>query len=289
MNQNSQSVLRRNVETVIFGTSTPAGRAFDIGLLLAIIFSVGAVILDSIISVNAQYGALLQNIELVFTMLFTIEYVTRIWCVQQRRAYILSFWGVVDLLSILPTYIALIVPEAAPLLIIRLLRVMRIFRVMRMFELMNEFHEIINVLRSTGRAILVFFALVFIVVIIFACLLYVVEGPEHGFTSIPLSIYWAVVTITTVGYGDLIPQTGLGKAIASLGMLLGYSIIAVPTAIITSKLWERLNRRREQTINWNCPVCARPGHTEDADYCKYCGSALDVPAELRKTVEPLDK
>ena len=289
MNNKAQSALRSNIETIIFGTTTSAGRTFDLGLLAAIIFSVSAVMLDSIMSLHAKHGLLLHNIELVFTLIFTVEYVTRIWCVQQRRAYIFSFWGVVDLLSILPTYIALVIPEAAPLLIIRLLRVMRIFRVLRMFELMHEFHEIITVLRSTGRAILVFFALVFIVVIIFACLIYVVEGPEHGFSSIPMSIYWAVVTITTVGYGDIIPQTGFGRAIASLGMLLGYSIIAVPTAIITAKLWERLNRRRDQNISWNCPVCARPGHTEDADYCKYCGSALDVPAELRKTVESIDE
>ena len=289
MSQTTQSALRKHIETVIFGTTTTQGRAFDIVLLIAIVVSVTAVMLDSISEYHRAYGSLLHDIELLFTLIFTAEYATRIWCVQKRNAYIFSFWGAVDLLSILPTYIALMIPEAAPLLIIRLLRMMRIFRVLRMFELMHEFHELITVLRSTGRAILVFFSLVFVIVIIFACLLYVVEGPEHGFSSIPMSIYWAVVTITTVGYGDIIPQTAMGRTIASLGMLLGYSILAVPTAIITSKLWERLNRRREQTINWNCPVCALPGHTEDAYYCKYCGSALDVPAELRKNVEPFDE
>lgn len=289
MSQNTQSAVRKHIETIIFGTTTAQGRAFDVALLIAIVASVTAVMLDSITQYHLAYGPLLNDIELLFTLIFTAEYATRIWCVQKRRAYIFSFWGVVDLLSILPTYIALVLPEAAPLLIIRLLRIMRVFRVLRLFELMHEFHELITVLRSTGRAIFVFFSLVFVIVIIFACLLYVIEGPEHGFSSIPMSIYWAVVTITTVGYGDIIPQTPMGRAIASMGMLLGYSILAVPTAIITSKLWERLNRRREQVMNWNCPVCSRPGHAEDAYYCKYCGSALDVPAELRKNSEPFDK
>lgn len=278
--------LRERIEIIIFGTETPAGRLFDILLLLAIVISVGVVMVDSIIDLHARHGLILHNIELGFTVLFTAEYLVRIWCVQNRPRYIFSLWGIVDLLSILPTYIAIFIPEAAPLLIIRVLRVMRVFRVLRLFELMHEFHEIMSVMRASGRAIVVFFSLVIVVVIIFACTLYIIEGPEHGFTSIPMSIYWAVVTITTVGYGDLVPQTVPGKFIASLGMLIGYSILAVPTAIVTSKLWERLNRKQERVINWNCPVCARPGHSYDAQYCKYCGSKLDVPIELRQNAPP---
>ena len=178
-------------------------------LLLMIVASVAIVMLDSMASLHQSYGPLFWRIEFGFTLLFTIEYLSRLWCVGNRRAYATSFWGFVDLLSILPTYVALVVPEAAPLLIIRLLRVMRVFRVLRLLEMFAELREILTVLRNTARTIFVFFALVMVVVVIFACLLYVVEGPRNGFTSIPMSIYWAIVTITTVGYGDIAPQTNV--------------------------------------------------------------------------------
>jgi voltage-gated potassium channel len=221
-------------------------------------------------------------------LLFTAEYFTRIWTTGNRLAYVTSFWGIVDLLALLPTYIAFLIPEAAPLLIIRLIRVMRIFRVLSLFELFAELTEIIKVLRNTARTILVFFVLVMIVVVVFACLIYVIEGPEHGFTSIPVSVYWAVVTITTVGYGDLTPQTGLGKSLAAFGMLVGYSILAVPTAIITAKLWERLNKRRILYVNWNCPICSAGEHTPDADFCKHCGGKLDMPESVRSAASGLE-
>jgi len=276
-----QTPLQQRVETIIFGTTTVAGRNFDLLLLLLILISVAVVMLDSIDSVHTRYGALLHLIEVSFTLVFTLEYLVRIWCTHKRASYMLSFWGVVDLLSILPTYIALLLPQAAPLLIIRLIRVMRIFRVLRLLELFSELVEIVTVLRNTARSIFVFFVMVMIVVICFACLIYVIEGPEHGFTSIPYSIYWAIVTITTVGYGDITPQTDLGRAIAAFGMLVGYSIIAVPTAIITTRLWERLSHRKPVYLAWNCPVCANGQHALDADYCKHCGAQLDVPPELR--------
>lgn len=273
---------RETLEQVIFGTETAAGRWFDIALLLSIISSVGVVMLDSIPRWHDQYGALFFRLELFFTAGFTLEYLTRVWCAHHRGAYIKSFWGIVDLLSILPTYIAFFIPEAAPLLVIRLLRVLRIFRVLRLLELFAELNEILRVLRATSRSIVVFFVMVMIIVVVFACLIYVVEGPENGFDNIPMSIYWAVVTMTTVGYGDLIPQTALGKTIASFGMLVGYSILAVPTAIITAKLWERLNQRRDSAfLAWNCPVCAQGDHAHDANCCKHCGAELDVPSELR--------
>ncbi|EED35875.1 potassium channel protein [Luminiphilus syltensis NOR5-1B] len=275
------ATIRRRTEIIIFGTETGPGRTFDVLLILAILMSVGAVMLDSMASIHQVHGTLLRNLELIFTLLFTVEYVVRIWCVQNRLSYIFSFWGVIDFLSLLPTYLAILIPETAPLLIIRLLRVMRTFRVLRLFELMNEFNDLVGVLRSTSRSILVFFSLVFVIIVVFASALYVVEGPEHGFTSIPLSIYWAVVTITTVGYGDITPQTPLGKTFASMGMLIGYSILAVPTAIVTTKLWERMNRRNSQFLQWNCPVCAKTGHALDACFCKHCGAELDVPAEIR--------
>jgi voltage-gated potassium channel len=207
----------------------------------------------------------------------------RIWCSHNRRKYVTSLYGIVDLLSILPTYLAFLVPGAASLAVIRLLRVLRIFRILRLFGLLHEFMEILEVLRRSARAIFVFFSLVIILTIIFGCTIYVLEGPEHGFTSIPLSIYWAIVTITTVGYGDVIPQTAAGRAVSAFGMLIGYSIIAVPTAIVTTKLYERLNRRPQELLNWNCPHCARGGHARDAEHCKYCGAYLEVPNAEERT------
>ncbi len=283
--QRQQSPRQQFVEQVIFGTASKAGRSFDLALLLLIVCSVAVVMLDSIIDIHTRYGDLLHRIEMGFTLLFTLEYGLRVWCVKHRKSYVTGFWGIVDLLSILPTYIAFFLPEAAPLLIIRLIRVMRIFRVLRLLELFSELNDIIEVLRKTSRAIFVFFLMVIIIVVVFGCVLYVIEGPEHGFTSIPLSIYWAVVTITTVGYGDLIPQTGPGRTLAALGMLVGYSILAVPTAIITTKLWERLNRRNNNRLQWNCPVCALGDHSVDAQFCKHCGAQLDVPDEIRQQAQ----
>ncbi len=288
MNTRVQSPLQKHVETVIFGTTTPAGKTFDLLLLLLIVLSVGVVMLDSIASIHNQWGTWAYTLELGFTALFTLEYFTRIWCSHRRLAYISSFWGIIDLVAILPTYVALFFPDAAPLMVIRLIRVMRVFRVLRLLELFSELNEILAVLRNTARSIFVFFVLISVVVVVFGCLLYVIEGPEHGFSSIPLSIYWAIVTITTVGYGDLTPATPIGRAVASMGMLIGYAILAVPTAIITTKLWERLNQRQVKKLNWNCPVCARGGHNVEAVFCQHCGAELDVPDELRAANRLLD-
>ena len=278
----SQTPRQQRFSTVIFGTETPAGKTFDLLLIVAILSSVAVVMLDSIPELHALYGTLYWRIEVAFTLMFTVEYGIRIWCSANRRAYITSLFGIVDLLSILPTYVALIFPDAgaASLIIIRLLRILRIFRILRLFGLVHEFGEILHVLRNSARAIFVFFSMVIILTIIFGCLIYVLEGPDNGFTSIPISIYWAIVTITTVGSGDVVPVTATGRAISALGMLIGYSIIAVPTAIVTTKLYERLNRR-SNSLDWNCPNCAMTGHTRDASFCKHCGADLEVPDELR--------
>lgn len=283
----SQSPLQQTFSTIIFGTETPAGKTFDILLIVAILSSVAVVMLDSIPELNTVYGALYWRIELIFTLIFTLEYGVRIWCSSNRRAYVTSLYGIVDLLSILPTYFALMFPDAgaASLIIIRLLRVLRIFRILRLFGLLHEFGEILQVLRNSARAVFVFFSMVIILTVIFGCLMYVLEGPGNGFTSIPISIYWAIVTITTVGYGDVVPVTTAGRAVSALGMLTGYSIIAVPTAIVTTKLYERLNRRTN-SLDWNCPNCAMTGHTRDASFCKHCGADLEVPDQLR--VDPDD-
>lgn len=270
MSAPERSSLQKSLYWVIFGTDTKAGKWFDLILIGVILVSVAVIIADSIPAYNARHGELFQAIEWGFTVVFTIEYLVRIWIAHNRRAYILSVYGVIDLLSILPTYIAFFLPEAAPLLIIRLLRVLRVFRVLRLVTLLDEANVLAGALRQSSRQIFIFFLMVMTTMVIFGCLMYVIEGPENGFDNIPISVYWAVVTITTVGYGDYVPITAAGRTIAAAGMLLGYAIIAVPTGIFTSKLMTH-NR---QKLSLNCPQCSRAGHEADARHCKYCGAGL---------------
>lgn len=277
MSLREQTPLQRTLYRVIFGTETPAGKWFDLILIGAILVSVSVIIADSIPAYHDRYGDLFKAIEWGFTLVFTLEYLLRIWIAQNRRAYVFSVYGVIDLLSILPTYIAFFLPEAAPLLIIRLLRVLRVFRVLRLLTLLNEANVLAGALRQSARQIFIFFLMVMTTMVIFGCLMYVIEGPENGFDNIPVSVYWAVVTITTVGYGDYVPVTTAGRAIAAAGMLLGYAIIAVPTGIFTSKL---MTHNREK-LTLNCPQCARTGHEPDARHCKYCGASLHDDSEKR--------
>lgn len=280
---NQPRPIRDRIETVIFGTETRAGNLFDLTLLILILSSVVVVMLDSVEVYHEAYGEIFRWIELGFTIIFAVEYLTRLWCLRRPAVYAISFWGIVDLLAILPTFLTLFVPEASSLIVIRVLRVLRVFRILHLFELHEEYIEIIGLMRATARSIMVFFSIVIVTVVVFGCLLYVIDGPEHGFVSIPMSIYWAVVTITTVGYGDVVPGTPTGRFVASIGILIGYSILAVPTAIVTSKLWERLgSRRAAQTLAWNCPVCSGVDHAIDAQHCKHCGADLEVPDELRE-------
>jgi voltage-gated potassium channel len=265
-----QSPLQKRLYTIIFGTETPAGKWFDIALITLILISVTVIILDSMPGYHARYGELFHDVEWGFTLLFTAEYLLRIWIANNRRAYLFSVYGIIDLLSILPTYLALLMPQTAPLLIIRLLRVLRVFRVLRLFAYLNEANQVAGALRQSARQIFVFFAMVVTTMVIFGCLLYVIEGPDNGFDNIPVSIYWAIVTITTVGYGDVVPVTPLGRLVSAMGMLVGYAIIAVPTGIFTSKLMSGAARK----LTVNCPQCARAGHEPDARHCKYCGAAL---------------
>jgi voltage-gated potassium channel len=260
-------------------------------LIAVILMSVIVVILDSIPELDETFGAGFWYAEIFFTGLFTLEYATRIWCTHNRSGYLLSFWGIIDALAIVPTYLALVYPDAGPLIVIRLLRVVRVFRVFRLVALFTELNEILGVLRNASRSIFVFLIMVMLVVVVFACIIYVIEGPAHGFTSIPLSIYWAVVTITTVGYGDLVPQTGAGRFVAGFGMLVGYSIIAVPTAIITRKLWEHIGEQRSSPplLPWSCPSCAKEGHSLEASHCQYCGAELDVPSDVREQAQQYER
>jgi voltage-gated potassium channel len=250
------------------------GKAFDLALIAMILTSVLIVMLDSIEGLHAQYGLIFLRIEWLFTAFFTLEYFTRIWCSPNRRAYILSVYGVVDLLAILPTYFAVLVPQAAPLLILRLVRILRIFRILRLLAYLNEANSLIRAMRRSARKIFVFFAMMIVITTIFGCLIYVVEGPDNGFNNIPKSIYWAIVTITTVGYGDVVPVTAIGRAISAVGMLTGYAIIAVPTGIITAELATEITRERNAR---NCTQCNRSGHDSNAHYCKFCGATLPAP------------
>ncbi|MEM9758878.1 MAG: ion transporter [Pseudomonadota bacterium] len=268
-----QSPLQARLFSIVFGTDTPAGKWFDIVLIFAILISVMVIVLDSIAEVHAAFGETLQHIEWGFTLVFTIEYLLRIWISMNRRAYVTSVYGVVDLLAILPSYLALLLPQTAPLLIVRLVRVLRVFRVLRMIHLLDEANTLAGALRRSARQIFVFFSMVITVMIVFGCLMYVLEGPQNGFANIPVSVYWAIVTITTVGYGDVVPVTAAGRAISSMAMLVGYAIIAVPTGIFTSNMMTR-RRLTKSGAPMNCPQCARAGHELDASFCRFCGASL---------------
>ncbi|WP_102385635.1 ion transporter [Vibrio cyclitrophicus] len=270
----SRQPLKHHLYVIIFGTHTPAGRAFDISLIIAIVVSLIVLILESIPSVMTEWSQQLRYIEYSFTALFTLEYLLRLYCSPKPKSYATSFYGVVDLLAILPTYLAIIFPGASFMGVVRLLRVMRIFRILKLVRYLQDSNILLRSLLMARRKILIFFSTVGILVTIFGSLIFVIEGPENGFTSIPKSIYWAIVTITTVGYGDITPQTAFGKAIASLTMLLGYSILAVPTGIITAELSNEMNSHKELV---KCPNCNRAGHDSDAMYCKHCASELADP------------
>ncbi|MDV6251633.1 ion transporter [Vibrio sp. EA2] len=266
--------LKNTLYVTIFGTHTKAGRTFDIALIIAILSSLVVLILDSIPAVQAIWAKELKVLEYTFTGLFTIEYLLRLYCSPKPAAYAKSFYGVVDLLAILPTYLVLFFPSASFMGVIRALRVLRIFRILKLVRYLQDSNVLLRSLLMARRKIFIFFSAVAILVTIFGSLIFIVEGPENGFTSIPKSIYWAIVTITTVGYGDLIPQTNLGKALASITMLLGYSILAVPTGIFTAELHQEMQSHKELV---KCPNCSQAGHDPDAIYCKHCGSELADP------------
>ena len=262
---------RSTIRTIIFEADTPAGRAFDVTLIIFILFSVLAVMLDSVDAVRDNYGNWLLAAEWFFTITFTIEYAVRLWCIESARHYVRSFYGVIDLLGILPTYLSLFIADAQYLLVIRVLRVLRVFRVLRMVRYVGEGQLLMQALQASRRKITVFLVSVLALAVIFGSLIYLVEGPQNGFLSIPMSIYWAVVTLTTVGYGDLVPQTALGQALATLVMIMGYGIIAVPTGIVTLELSEASRRQANTRV---CPNCSAEGHAREAGFCWRCGSPL---------------
>lgn len=269
--------LRQELYRIIFGTDTPAGQRFDMFLIYAILISVFAVIFSTVESLVSTYSSSFFLIEWIFTGLFTVEYILRIFCSPNRRKYLFSFYGIVDLVSIVPSYLALVVAGAHYLLIIRLVRVLRIFRVLKLVHYLSEADVLIRSIKQARRKIFLFFTVVLVLSTLFGCLMYVVEGPGNGFTSIPKSIYWTIVTITTVGYGDITPHTVMGQIISTLAMLTGYSILAIPTGIITAELANEMQRNKSV---YPCPNCVKAGHDMDADHCKWCGADLGDMREI---------
>jgi voltage-gated potassium channel len=268
----TSSHWRQRLHEIIFEADTAAGKAFDVILLWSIAISVVVVLLESVAVMNARYGPLFLLIEWFFTILFTIEYFLRLISIRRPMAYALSFYGLVDLLAILPTYLGLLLPGGHYLLVIRVLRLLRIFRVLKLGKYISEADLLTRALYTSRYKISVFLLAVLVLVIIIGAMMYVIEGEQNGFASIPDSIYWAIVTLTTVGYGDISPQTTLGRMLASFVMLLGYGIIAVPTGIVTAEL-TRVTAAPILTTQ-ACPQCGRERHEHDAVYCKYCGAQL---------------
>ena len=265
------SSLRERLHIIIFESDTPAGKWFDVILIMSILLSIVAVMLDSVKAINQEYGSLLYAIEWIFTILFTIEYILRLSCIGRPAHYALSFFGIVDLLAILPTYISVFIPGSQFLIAIRVLRILRTFRVLKLVQYMNESQLLMQALWASRRKITVFLFAVFTLVIIFGSCMYLIEGEENGFTSIPRSVYWAIVTMTTVGYGDISPKTPYGQMLASVIMILGYGIIAVPTGIVTAEI---AYMKTQFDAHLVCPECSTEDHSADAAFCKKCGMKL---------------
>ncbi|WP_172118186.1 ion transporter [Halomonas hibernica] len=269
--------LRTQLFHVIFESDTPTAKGFDIALIVMILGSVAVILLGSVQEFSQEYGWLFYYLEWGFTILFTVELAVRIYCLERPTIYLKSFYGVVDLISILPAWLVLLMPGFHALVIIRILRVLRIFRILRLMEFVGEGRLLIEALKRSVRQVLLFFCSIFMVVTMFAALMYTIESPESGFTSIPMSIYWAVVSVTTVGYGDIVPGTALGKAITVLLILIGYSIIAVPTGIFSAQVIRSI--REDRYSDEACPGCGHDRHEKDALYCLRCGTWLDENSE----------
>ena len=261
---------RRRWFIVIFENDTRAGRRFDVWLLVVIMASVLVVMLDSVRSISARHGTLFDVLEWGFTLAFTAEYIARLLCVDRPLRYARSFYGVIDLISVLPTYLAFFFPELHALIDVRVLRLLRTFRVLKLVAYVSEYKHLAAALRDSHRKILVFLAAVLLIQVTMSTLMYVVEGPENGFTSIPTSIYWGITAMTTVGFGDIVPKTDLGRGIASVMMLIGWSILAVPTGIVTAEM----TRRGGGAPATRCPACGAGDHVASARYCHQCGEAL---------------
>jgi voltage-gated potassium channel len=257
---------------IIYESNTPAGKAFDIGLLIAIFTSIAVVMLDSVQSIHLKYGNLFHTLEWVFTVLFSIEYFLRLICIKKPLQYVFSLLGVIDMIALIPSYLGFFFLGAQSLLVFRALRLLRVFRIFKLGHFLTEINFLTTALKGSVRKISIFLLTVLMLTVILGSIMYLVEQRENGFSNIPESIYWAIVTITTVGYGDISPVTPIGKFVASVVMLIGYSIIAVPTGILTHDL--AMLARQKKELPESCPNCSREGHDLDAQFCKYCGASL---------------
>ncbi|MBK9149070.1 MAG: ion transporter [Flavobacteriales bacterium] len=262
--------LKQQLRIIIFGSDTRAGIAFDLVLIAFILLSVALVFLESVSEIREQHGAALKAAEWAVTILFTIEYLIRLWISEPPRRYALSFFGAVDLLAILPSYLSVLIPGAQALGVVRAMRLMRVFRILNLFIYVREARLLLLALLASRHRIIVFMLAVLALVTLFGAIMYVVESPEAGFTSVPRSIYWAIVTLTTVGYGDIAPITPLGQAIASVIMILGYAIIAIPTGIVSVELSRQGTRSSQRA----CTACGKLFELADARFCPHCGKPL---------------
>ncbi|BAI80901.1 potassium channel protein [Deferribacter desulfuricans SSM1] len=265
--------LKKKLHEIIFEAETPEGKAFDIVLIILIISSVICVIIDSVEPISTNYKTYLYILEWFFTIVFTIEYFLRLWIIEKPLKYAKSFYGIIDFLSFVPSYLSLLFTGTHYLIVLRTLRLLRIFRLFKLIQYVKESNIILIALKESRYKVFVFLFAILNIVIVIGTLMYVIEGEQNGFTSIPKGIYWAIVTITTVGYGDISPKTPLGQFLSSAIMILGYAIIAVPTGIVTHELSKAYNKKSVSTEN--CPSCGRDGHDTDALYCKYCGAKLN--------------
>ncbi|MEN8249608.1 MAG: ion transporter [Bacteroidota bacterium] len=267
--------LKRKLYIIIFRTDTPLGKAFDVGLLVTILLSVSVVMLESVEQYSAKYADLFLYAEWTFTILFTAEYALRIFITEKKRKYIFSFFGIIDLLSTLPAYLALLFTGMHALIILRSFRLMRVFRILKLARFIGEESQLSRALKASRAKITVFLVAVFIIVVVMGTVMYLVEGAKNGFTSIPASIYWAIVTLTTVGYGDIAPATVLGQTLASIIMIMGYGIIAVPTGIVTAEMAKAGNLPDPNVEKQNCDGCGATIADPEANYCKFCGTSLE--------------
>lgn len=265
--------MRKKLYDIIFGTDSFAGKFFDIALLWCIVISVITVMLESVSAVRIHHASLLRTVEWLFTIVFTVEYGLRLYCSPRPIQYARSFFGIIDLLAVMPTYISLFIVGAQPFLVLRALRLLRIFRILKLGHFLGEEKTLRRALAASLPKITVFLSAILTIIIIIGTVMYMIEGDANGFTSIPKSIYWAIVTMTTVGYGDIAPQTVLGQFLASALMLVGYSIIAIPTGIVSV---EFAHEYKKETPIITCPACASKGHDADAKHCKYCGAEVRV-------------
>jgi len=267
----SAETNKHKLHEVIFEADTPMGKAFDILVIGAILASVVVVMLESVSGIEQKAGQVLYILEWIFTILFTLEYVARIYLLKKPIYYITSFYGIVDLCSFLPTYLSLFFVGTQALMVFRIFRLLRIFRILKLVRFLTEGNHLFNALKESMPKITVFLVGVLCINLIIGTVMYIIEGGTNGFDSIPRSIYWSIVTMTTVGYGDIAPETILGQTLASFIMVLGYGIIAVPTGIVSSKMY---SMKEQEFSRQSCPSCGREGHAADARYCKYCSEQL---------------